>query len=217
MKLRVLTILILVSGLSYVYSGDDKLYVIGADSNTTTAVALRIKADYVAVPVRIVDDSKVKEADRKVHFQRKTAKALVAGAIKSKTSFDVRLTGLNKQPYVYLLLPLDSDGKDTAYYSDKVETLFKPIFFSGKSDCHLDAPVLAMNDPERFRNQIIKKIIESVESLAASLGSTIRVTISGLEQPVVVKQYDDEYVDLYIPYTLSIEMMRGGKARQSTP
>ena len=189
----------------------NKLFIVGTTQQETTAVFIHRKADYIAVPVLIGKDEKMKDMEKQLLFQRQTATAMMTAVAKSKSSLVVKFNGLNKQPYVYIMVPIGKKKEDMSFYVKKIEALFKPVFFSGKSKCRLGAPFLAVKDPEMYRNQIIQRIIESVETLSSTLNSSVLIEISGLEKSVVVESRDDEYVDMYIPYALSVEIERGKK------
>ncbi len=184
------------------------LFIVGSTPERSASVSLRKRADYVAVPIVIGDDHKVQEREKKDYFRRQTAKALVAAVAKSRSKLQVRQVSWTKQPYLYLLMEMESSPKDMSYYTDRIEELFKPVFFTGKSRCELGGPTLAMEDPEEYRRQLTRMILDSVNSLTQSLGTACLVTVEGLAKPVQVKQIDDQHVELFIDYSLSIEMQK---------
>jgi hypothetical protein len=186
----------------------DLLFIVGNTPARSASVSLRRRADYVAVPVIISDDPKVHEREKKNHFRRQTAKALVAAIEKSRSKLRVRQVSWTKQPYLYLLMEMETTPRDMAYYTDRVEELFKTIFFTGKSRCELGGPTLALEDPEEHRTQLTRMIFDDVNRLTKSLGTAALVTVDGLGRPVQVKQIDDQRVELFINYSLSIEMER---------
>jgi hypothetical protein len=191
--------------------GNEKLYIVGVVSNHPTAVYMRCKADYIAFPVIIRDDPKVKERVKKIYFRQQVATSLMAGAKKSKSPLKVRFTGFSKEPYLYLMIPIGGANQDVGAYTKKIETLFKSILFAGKSKCELGDPALAIENPEKYRVPLIAKIVESFEKLSVTLQSPVRINIEGLEKAVEVTVDDDEYLNLHIPYTLGIEIIRGKK------
>ena len=147
-----------------------------------------------------------KEKVKIEYFRRQTAKALVAAIEKSRSKLRVRQVSWTKQPYIYLLMPMEAIPKDMAYYTDRIEELFRPVFFTGKSRCELGGPTLALDDPEEYRPRLMKMILDNVDSLTKSLGTASLVTVEGLSKPVQVTQIDDQRVELFIDYSLSIEM-----------
>ncbi len=200
------TICIFTVSLCTALADTGKLFIVGSTPARSASVSLRRRADYVAVPVIIGDDPKVQEREKKNYFRRQTAKALVAAVAKSRSKLQVRQVSWTKQPYLYLLMEMESTPKDMSYYTDRIEDLFKPIFFTGKSRCELGGPTLALEDPEEYRTQLTGMIFDSVNSLTRSMGTAALVTVQGLGKPVQVKQIDDQHVELFILYSLSIEM-----------
>ncbi|OVE75497.1 hypothetical protein BVX97_04400 [bacterium E08(2017)] len=182
------------------------LHVVGRTERSGSAVSIVVRADYVAAPVIIEPDPTIKNKRKQIEAQREVAKQLVEAAKKNRSSLVVKFMGLAKEPYVYLMVPREKLSKDTSYYVTKIENLFKPIFFTGKSKCSLDSLVLAVKDPEKYRPEILKKIIYSLKELEVAIGSNVRAEISGLENSVMIQEYDDENVELYIPYQLMLEL-----------
>lgn len=182
------------------------LFIVGSTKGRSASISLRKPADYVAVPVIIGTDPKVQEKVKIEYFRRQTAKALVAAIEKSRSKLRVRQVSWTKQPYIYLLMPMEAIPKDMAYYTDRIEELFRPVFFTGKSRCELGGPTLALDDPEEYRPRLMKMILDNVDSLTKSLGTASLVTVEGLSKPVQVTQIDDQRVELFIDYSLSIEM-----------
>lgn len=194
--------------------GADDIHIVGEKSKAATSVYLQRRADYLAVPVMISLDPKAKNKEQQVYFARKAAGALAAAAAKGRSPLIIRFVGLSRQPYLYLMTPLEGEIHDAGYYVKKVDALYKRILFRGKPKCRLGSPVLAVKDPEKYRNDIIAKIIYSVEKLTATLKSKMRIEISGLERAVVVRGVDDEHVNLHIPYGLTIEIERGDSKQE---
>jgi len=188
------------------FAQSDDLFIVGNTRGRSASVSLRLRADYVAVPVMIANDPKVTERDKQDYIKRRTAKALMESAAKSRSRLQVEAVSWAKQPYIYLLTELDGASRNIGYYTDKIEAMYKPVFFTGKSKCSLGPPTLALRDPESFRPQLTAKIMQSVNALTDSLNATCRVTVEGLGKPVEVKQIDDQNVELFIHYSLSVEI-----------
>jgi len=185
-----------------------ELRLVGENPPSSRAVSIRRRCDYVAVPVLVEKDTSVQDKARQVYFQRQTAANLIEAVKKSRSGLGIKSMGLAKQPFAYLLLPLEQKSQDLAHYVEQTEKLFKTVFFSGKSKVVLGHPVLALKDPEQYRTAIIREIIYSIESLSKSLSSRVHIEIGGLEAAIRIQRVDDEHVDLYLPYTLTVEIDR---------
>jgi len=205
------------------FADSNTLYIVGAKRSCPVAVVIKKQADCVAVPVTV--DSETKEVSKKEqtnkqtteHANRLIAKALVDAvvkirtadenaAVKAKSRLDVEQIGLTEQPYLYLLMGLENDQRDMAYYSEEVLKAFKKVFFTGMSRCQLGAPVLAVRNVEQYRPQLIGLILEEVKEIEKVASAKAKITIGGLESPIIVRQVDDKNVEMYINYRLSIEM-----------
>ena len=188
----------------------NELYFVGAQTSSATAVSIRARGDYIAVPVMVSIDPDAADRDRQIRLQRDTVTALLVAVHKNRSQLVVKFNGFREEPYVYVMTRVEDGEHDMAYYHKQIETLFKPVFFSGKAKCSLGSPVLAIRDPEQYRSAIIGRIIASVESLSKALESSVEINISGLENSVVAEPLNDEYVELHIPYRLSLEIVRDG-------
>ncbi len=58
--------------------GNKTIHIVGVESNCTTAVYIRCKADYIAFPVIIGNDTHLNDSDKKIYFFRQIANALMA-------------------------------------------------------------------------------------------------------------------------------------------
>jgi len=219
----IITVFALAVSACSVLADSNTLYIVGAKKTCPVAVAIRTQADCVAVPVTIDAEtkeiSKKEQANRHASEQanRQIAKALMDSVVKSRTAdenaavkaksrLDAEMISLSEQPYLYLLVALENDQKDMAYYSEEVAKLFKRVFFTGSSRCQLGAPVLAVRNVEKYRPQLIGMILEEVKEIEKVASSKSKITIGGLESPIVVRQLDDKNVELYLNYRLSIEL-----------
>ncbi len=61
---------------------------------------------------------------------------------------------------------------------------------------------LAIRNPAQYRDKLLRTIRADIDETKQSLGEQYKVSVSGLEKPVVVRQKDDKKVTLYIDYKL---------------
>ncbi|MDY6952172.1 MAG: hypothetical protein SWE60_11715 [Thermodesulfobacteriota bacterium] len=63
---------------------------------------------------------------------------------------------------------------------------------------------LAVDNPEQYREALLKLISEEITKAEAALDVSGQVKSSGLESPVFVRQADDRHVDLFLNYSTSV-------------
>jgi hypothetical protein len=76
----------------------------------------------------------------------------------------------------------------------------------GESRYEIGQIQLATNDPESRRPEILQAIAGEVARTRKLLGEAAKVTISGLEGPVLVRQFSDREIELFIDYALSVDL-----------
>ncbi len=64
---------------------------------------------------------------------------------------------------------------------------------------------LGLNEPEKYRAQILDLISKSIAESKKSLGLSGSVEVDGLESPVSVMQLNEAEVALFVNYRLSIQ------------
>jgi hypothetical protein len=64
--------------------------------------------------------------------------------------------------------------------------------------------VLGLDDPERFRPQVLKLVAAHIKDAKVALGPSREIEVSGLERPVVAMQKNGREVTLFIHYTLTV-------------
>lgn len=64
---------------------------------------------------------------------------------------------------------------------------------------------LGLNDPDKYRTQILESIAKSIAETKKPLGISGSVEVDGLENPVSVMQLNETEVALFINYKLGIQ------------
>ena len=64
---------------------------------------------------------------------------------------------------------------------------------------------LGLNDPEKYRDQILGSIAKSITDTKKALGTSGAVEVDGLENQISVMQLDERDVALFISYRLRIQ------------
>ncbi len=77
----------------------------------------------------------------------------------------------------------------------------------GAVDLHLGQIQLGVNRPEQYRAQLLQEIMDEIARIRKLSGSKAILHISGLEDPVQVRQISEEEVELFIDYQLTVEVL----------
>ncbi len=200
-------------------SGSSVVIAVGYNPHTP-AVRMQVAADYVAVPISIQNDSKdpVKRADeiekawRTVSDQLKqhpdlTVKSGVVSlsiqeqsALKSFSSYD-SYRGSSAQFYILGALRQDTN---VFAVTKRIYQAVSAISLGNGTKVALGNTVLGMNEPEKYRAQILESISKAIVETKKALGMAGSVEVDGLENPVSVMQLDESEVVLFINYRLRI-------------
>jgi hypothetical protein len=102
-----------------------------------------------------------------------------------------------------ILYKLAVGQEDTLDATLALHTLVNGIQPPSGTKVRINAIALAVNAPERQREQLLRLVRNGAEAMGKTF-STSRLTIAGLENPVLVRQVSDTQVELYIDYTLTV-------------
>jgi hypothetical protein len=212
MKSLLLTFLLLTSSLAQAVS-----YYFASDEGPQVAVALKMRAEFAAVPVSL-KSNKSEPADRLVSVG--SAKKALAREIEKQKGWVIldgraRLVGGGKSSFssgyapesasgLTILVPL-SESTDVYEASAAVTRFIAQQKWPDKIDATLGHFSLAVRDSQQYRPQLLKLIAEDATKARESLAAGAQIKIEGLENPVSVRQVDDREVELFIRYRTAIE------------
>lgn len=185
------------------------------------AVRMQAAADYVAIPISIQNDSKdaVKRADEiektlrtvldklKQHPDLIVKSGVVSlsareqSALKSFSSYDSH-GGSSAQLYVLGTLKQDTN---VFAVTKRIYQAVSGIPLGDGTKITLGNTALGMNEPEKYRSQILGSISKVITETKKSLGVAGSVEIDGLENSVSVMQLNEKEVVLFINYRLRIQ------------
>ncbi len=74
------------------------------------------------------------------------------------------------------------------------------------TDYKLSSAELAIENPEKYRQEILDLVVEDVQKLKESFGDSTNFEIDGLENPVKAIQLDDIKIALFIGYELKLKI-----------
>ncbi len=192
-----------------------------------SAIALVQNADFMCVTLAI--SSREKDPDRQADQVRSAIRTIQSVAAKSpslqmhegpvrfhagqRISFSV---GWNKKgsysfsdggsalrSQVRLLYKLNTTGNDPLAAAATVRKFLDGLKLDANTDIQVVDFTLAVESPERQRERLLSLIRESAEAMKRTFGAG-KVTIGGLNGPVLVRQVDESSVELYIDYQLSV-------------
>lgn len=199
------------------------LYVIAYSGEKTAAVSVEKDADYASIAVEIRSDQKepaAQYAEIKQIEEQIISKAgdrndveihrgpITLSAEPIKTSLAVSSGWYQtKSSTTRLHILVKFDEKSTIYdCALRIRSFLASIKLPAKAEFELGPIQLAVKDPQQHRSHILKKIGEDVQSVKESVGVNGKVVLTGLQQPVMVRQLDDRKVELFINYTMSLEL-----------
>lgn len=107
---------------------------------------------------------------------------------------------------VHVLVPLAKSSDNLFDATSRVAANLGKIQLPARTSLRYSPFRLAVENPERYRKELIAKISEEVTATKAAIRSNGKVTVSGLASPVQVRQVNDTEVELSLPYAISIEL-----------
>lgn len=205
-----------------VWAGGSSLLVIAFSDRQLVSTVLRQQADYVAMPISISSDQRdpiqrfaeIRDVKRLIQKKAEGNSDIVIhpGAISltaqtlSKVSYLSSYTGGSSEADLHILVPFKGKDRDVFSCASMIRTFLNDITMPGKANIQLGSIQLASDNPEQYRPGLLQMISEDVARTKERLKADGTIQVSGLEGPVLVRQTDDENVELFINYRLSMEM-----------
>lgn len=203
-------------------AGSGQYYVVAFSGSRSTAVSLVRDADYVCMPLTIQSGQKQPEARFEEIRQAQDLILAVAagrsgieihrGPIALSLQTESKFTSLSSYDYApssttrfYVLAKLD-DESDIYTCAARIRQFLDAVVLPGKAEYSLGQIQLVMGEPERYRQELLKKIAEDITFLKEAMQASGTVSVRGLEQPVLVRQVDDRRVELFIHYSMTLDL-----------
>lgn len=188
-------------------------------SPNVPAVKLQMRADYVAVPLTIQGDAR--DPTKRID-QIENGLRAISDRIKQHADLAVRFGVVSLSPreqsksfssesyggssaQLYVLGFLKSDATVFAL-TKRIHQVVTAVPVTEGAKVVLGTTTLGMDDPERFRAQLLGLIAKSAAEARKALGAGGPVEIEGLENPVGVMQVGENDVVLFINYRTRIQM-----------
>lgn len=86
-----------------------------------------------------------------------------------------------------------------------IERFVEGVETTGRTEINDDdEPILSIINPSQYRYEIIDDIAKDANRVVKAFGSDYRVSVDGLETPIVFYQTDELELTLYIPYGFTV-------------
>ena len=220
MKIKqwILSILLLASASAF--AGSDAFFVFAFNAAKSTAVALPKKADFVSMPISVSSKQKspndrFSEIKRVQYIIMEAAKnnpniivhkgpiSLSPKPLSKMSSFSSSRYDRGSDAKFYVLAKLD-ESTDVYKASSIIRRFIDSISVPEKSSVSLGQIQLAVQNPESYREELLKKISTDITFVKSTIEADGSISISGLENPVLVRQVDDQMVEMFINYSMTI-------------
>jgi len=215
-------------GAAPVAAGMSSNLVIAFQGRPSVSVVLRQDAEFVAVPVSISSERK-DPSERFAEIQR-ALQALVdkAGSTsqvivrqgpvslsgRRGSSFSLGSSSYQAPSRAQLDLMMELNGRSVFTCASQILQLVADLKPPGEARYEVGEVQLALSDPETRRPQLLQAIAADVARTRQLLGGAIKVIVSGLESPVLVRQVSDREVELFIDYSVAMDLDPGTEAKK---
>jgi hypothetical protein len=194
------------------------------DYSGMPAITLARQADFLAKSIELTNDTRDHAGRANEIYQ--TIKDLVE-ATKGQSDFALAygsdfLIPITDANYTVVPLTEDSDRPDTTNVTiyakaalapganveqliAKLTTFITDAKVTGRTEVTAgDSVSLSLVSPEKYRPEIIKRIVDDAGQLRATVGPSCKINISGLENRVEWGRTDISELTLYIPYKVEM-------------
>ncbi len=192
-------------------------YVIAFSGEQSTAVSLEKDADFVSMPLKIA--SRQRDPNKRFIEIKRIQDLIIANAKKQagieihKGPISLSAASRSKSysypqsstAQMYVLAKLD-EKTDIFSCASRIRNFLDSIKRLNDDEYSLGQIQLAVKNPEQYRSEILKKIAEDVNFVKSTTKFDGKISFSGLERPVIVRQVNDRKVELFINYSMTIEL-----------
>ena len=218
--LRAAAILVLFAAPSS--AGVSSSVVIAFQDHQSVSVVLRQNAELVSVPVAVYSERK-DPAERFAEIQKGLQTILDKAAAptseivarqgpvtlsgrRGSSKFSLSSSSYTSPSRAQLNLMMELKGRDVFRCASKIQEFVAGLTPPSEARYEVGDVQLAIDNPEARRQQIIQAVAADVAKTRQLLGDGGKVTISGLEGPVLVRQVSDREVELFIDYVLAFDL-----------
>ncbi len=190
------------------------------DNSRQSAVSLVQRADYASMTVTISSDEKepadqfqelglarqaiAQEAKKNPQIILHTGPVFLSTEAKSSM---MKVSSYGGSTAVVHLLYSLAENKDVFQAARELSSLAKNMKASGKASYRYSTIKLVVDSPEKYRSKLLQLIFEDLKQARLQAKKSGKVVITGLENPVVIRQTNDIDVELFINYSASMELL----------
>lgn len=107
---------------------------------------------------------------------------------------------------VQVLVPLAKSGDNLFDATSRVAMSLTKLQLPSRVSLRHSPFRLAVENPERYRKELLTKIADEVSIIKGAMRSNGKVNVSGLASPIQVRQLNDTDVELSLSYAVSMEI-----------
>ena len=180
-------------------------------TSSESELANRVKA--IAETRALVTDALAKD---RVRFETGTAYLVLdqpAGESKTadffSSTFSTGSIGKNSrsnEAVVHVWVPLAQSGDNLLEASTRIAAGLNKLKLPTRVALGYSPFRLAVENPERYRKELLARIAEQVAMIRQTMRTTGKVSVSGLASPVQVRQVNDTQIEISLPCSISAEV-----------
>ncbi len=195
---------------------------VGAGASGPSAIGLTRRADYFVTPLFVSSDSRDSEERIEELFgmlgdtiDRAAAEGitLVAGSytlepVTRENMRSLQVVGGNRpdtnRAQIYARIPLAGATPSVRETSERIAAFVAAIPAQGRSFIDVGTTGLAIDNPEQYRDEVVRHIAEESRRYAAMFGNGYGVEIRGLDSDLYWQQSGETEIFLYIEHNFVI-------------
>ena len=198
------------------YAGLSAIVIAYGTGDVPVNSSIDIDAEYVAMSVSLSSDAKYASERAKLISQLQSAvseaastnsnidfkQGVISLSPREKSSFSLSKSyGRSSGSSFYILSKLGNE-KGVYAATQEIYSFISRIKKPDDTSLSLGNTSLAISSPEKYRNKLLEQVKTEINTTKSILGSAYKSTVSGLENPVVVKQKNDKQVTLFLDYRI---------------
>ena len=164
-------------------------------------VAINSLADEAEDRLREIQNARnaLREAATKNGWSVKADQVVISGEDNRKFRSFVSSNGeLNGSSSPLLLVPL-AENSDSVSLVRRVRQLTEKLSVPKKLQLICRDFRVGVENPEKFRAELLRKTREHIDLTAGALGEGISLQISGLDEPIAAQQIEEHVIELSLP------------------
>jgi len=199
------------------YAGLSAVIIAYGTGNVPVNSSIDIDAEYVAMSVTLSSDAKyasqrarlIKQLQTQISTASKThpnisfKQGMISLSPRENSTFSISKSyNRHSGSKLYILSKLDNNT-DMYNATQAIYNFINKIKKPEDTSISYGNISLAIDSPNKYRNQLLVKIKDEIDSTKNVLGSKQKVTVKGLQSPVIVRQKNDKQVTLFLDYKIN--------------